>query len=215
MTPLPCQLLVLAKQPVPGRVKTRLTAALTPQQAAEVAAAALADTLAAVAATPVARRVLVLDGEVTFPLPSSFEVLPQRGGGLDERLTAAFADAGAGSDLPLLLVGMDTPQVTPALLTAAVQALLAGEAVLGLAGDGGWWALGLHRPHPRAFAGVPMSTGTTGAAQAARLAELGLTTTALPVLRDIDTPADLDAVLGELPGDAALARWAARARVTA
>ncbi len=209
MTPLPCQLLVLAKEPVAGRVKTRLTPPFTPQQGADVAAASLADTLAAVAATPVARRVLVLDGAVSFPLPAGFDVLPQSEGGLDARLTAAFADAAAGSDLPLLLVGMDTPQVTPALLTGAVQALLAAGSVLGLAADGGWWACGLTAPHPRAFDGVPMSSDRTGAAQAARLAELGLTPADLPVLRDVDTAADLDEVLPLLPHDAALARLAA------
>lgn len=206
MTPLPCQLIVLAKEPVPGRVKTRLSPTLSPEHAAAVAAAALADTLAAVAATPVARRVLVLDGALSFPLPEGFEVLPQHAGSLADRLTGAFSDAGSGSDLPLLLVGMDTPQVTPALLTAAVHALLTADAVLGLASDGGWWALGLRAPHPRAFAGVPMSTGATGAAQARRLTELGLATHALPVLRDIDTVPDLDAVRALLPPTSALAR---------
>jgi glycosyltransferase A (GT-A) superfamily protein (DUF2064 family) len=139
-------------------------------------------------------------------VPAGWVVLPQREGGLAERLTGAFAAAAAGSPLPMLLVGMDTPQVTPPLLSAAVTDLLAADAVLGRALDGGWWALGLHAPHPRAFAGVPMSTATTGADQAARLAELGLRTTELPVLRDIDLPDDLPAVLGELPPDSALAR---------
>lgn len=203
MTPPACQLLVLAKEPVPGRVKTRLSPTLTPAQAAAVAAAALADTLAAVAATPVTRRVLVLDGAVTFPVPDAFEVLPQRGDGLDERLEAAFADAGAA--LPTLLVGMDTPQVTPALLTSAVNTLLTTDAVLGLAEDGGWWVLGLRAPRPGAFAGVPMSTDRTGAEQARRLADLGLVTASLPVLRDVDTPDDLDAVLPALPATSALA----------
>lgn len=212
MTLLPCQLLVLAKEPVPGRVKTRLSPELTPEQGAAVAAAALDDTLRAVAATPVARRVLVLDGAPSFPVPAGTDVLPQRGDGLGERLAAAFADAAAGSPLPLLLVGMDTPQVTPALLTSAVRALLDADSVLGLAADGGWWALGLHAPHPEAFPGVPMSTGGTGAAQAARLAALGLAPAALPVLRDVDTVADLDAVLGEVGPDSALARLCAAAR---
>ena len=59
MTVLPVQLLVLAKEPVAGRVKTRLCPPLTPEQSAQVAAAALADTLDAVRSTPVAARVLV------------------------------------------------------------------------------------------------------------------------------------------------------------
>lgn len=216
MTPLSCHVLVLAKQPLAGRVKTRLTPALTPQQAADVAAAALADTLAAVAAAPVAARTLVLDGQLDFSLPAGTAVLPQRGTGLAERLTAAFDDAFTGEDgtgLPLLLVGMDTPQLTTELLTTAATTLLGSaarppaDAVLGHAADGGWWALGLHRPHPRAFSGVPMSTGRTGAAQAERLVELGLAPVLLPVLRDIDTTDDLDAVARDLPPDTALARW--------
>ena len=204
MTPLLCQLLVLAKEPVAGRVKTRLSPALTPAQGAAVAAACLADTLATVAATPVTRRVLVLDGAVTFPLPPGVDVLPQRGEGLAERLEAAFDDAGAA--LPTLLIGMDTPQITPALLTQAVHALLCTDAVLGPAADGGWWALGLRTARRGAFLGVPMSTPETGAVQARRLADLGLATTPLPVLRDVDTPADLDAVLPVLPPGSALAR---------
>ena len=203
MTLLACQVLVLAKEPVPGRVKTRLGPALTPAQAAAVAAAALADTLTAVAATPVVRRLLVLDGELTFPVPTGTEVLRQRGDSLAERLEAAFADA--GDALPSLLVGMDTPQLTCDLLTQAVRALLRTDAVLGLAVDGGWWALGLRRPAPGAFRGVPMSTSRTGVLQARRLAELGLSTTSLPVLRDVDTAADLDAVVGRLPPGSALA----------
>ena len=82
---------------------------------------------------------------------------------------------------------MDTPQVTPALLTGALELLVgSGRPVLGLAQDGGWWALGLPRPVPGAFDGVPMSTDAAGAAQHARLHELGLPPLALPVLRDVD-----------------------------
>lgn len=204
--PLEAQLLVIAKEPRPGRAKTRLSPALTPDGAAAVALAALTDTLAAVDRTPVRRRVLVLDGTPGPWVPAGWDVLPQREGDLADRLTGAFADAATGCDLPLLLVGMDTPQVTPALLADAVTALLATDAVLGRALDGGWWALGLHAPHEHAFRGVPMSTATTGAAQATRLVELGLRTTDLPVLRDVDELDDLRAVLAEMPADSALAR---------
>ncbi len=204
--PLEAQLLVIAKQPRPGRSKTRLSPALTPEQAADVALAALRDTLAAVDRTPVRRRVLVLDGTPGPWVPAGWTVLPQRDGGLAERLTGAFADAAADCPLPMLLVGMDTPQVTPVLLTDAVEQLLTTDAVLGRALDGGWWALGLHAPHDHAFSGVPMSTASTGDAQAARLAELGLATTELPQLRDIDLVEDLHAVLAELPADSALAQ---------
>ena len=215
MALLPVQLLVLAKSPRPGHVKTRLIPQYGALGAAAIASAALTDTLAAVAAVPAARHVLVLDGPLTTQLDTSaYDVLPQRSGGLGERLAGAFADAAAGSPLPLLLVGMDTPQVTPALLAEAARTLLddGTDAVLGLAEDGGWWALGLRAAVPGAFAGVPMSTPTTGRTQAARLTELGLRTAALPVLRDIDEPADLEAVLRLLPTSSELARCAVELR---
>jgi uncharacterized protein len=177
-------IVVLAKAPVPGRVKTRLCPPRDSEQAAELAEAALVDTLRAVAATPCERRVVVLDGAPGTWLPAGFEVLPQRGNGLDERLARAFTDTGTGG----VLIGMDTPQLTPARLTAALRALSAPgvDAVLGPSVDGGWWALGLRTPEPRVFLGVPMSTPHTGDAQRARLHELRLRTAALPTQRDVD-----------------------------
>ena len=194
-------LLVLAKAPVAGRVKTRLCPPFTPHQAAQLAQAALQDTLAAVAATPAAARTVVLDGRPGDWLPPSFAVLPQRGRGLDERLAAAYDDAWAQTGAPLLLVGMDTPQVTPALLTAAVGRLLSAgtDAVLGLAADGGWWALGLRRPDASLLLEVPMSTDSTGAAQQARLVGAGLSVALLPVLTDVDDAEDARTVAAQCP----------------
>ena len=197
---LEAQIVVLAKEPRPGRVKTRLTPPLTPQQAADVAAAALHDTLDAVRATPVAHRLLVLDGSADRLDTTSFGVHPQSAGGLDVRLAAAFRTAYDANPLPTLLVGMDTPQLTPALLTDVLELLLAGTgAVLGAAQDGGWWALGLHRPDDRLLVGVPMSSPDTGRHQRQRLDEAGLTVADLPVLRDIDEVADLLAVAELIP----------------
>jgi rSAM/selenodomain-associated transferase 1 len=190
-------LLVIAKAPVPGRVKTRLCPPCTPAEAAELAGAALADTLAAVARSRRARRrVLVLDGEPGGWIPFGFAVVPQRGGGLAERLAAAFADAGG----PAFLIGMDTPQVTPALIDAGLAALERADAVLGAALDGGYWGIGMRRPDPAAFRDVPMSAPATAAVQRARLAELHLRTAVLPPLRDVDAIADARAVAAEAPG---------------
>ena len=190
-------LLVIAKEPVPGRVKTRLTPPCTPAQAAALARAAIEDTLAAAAAVRRdIRRVLVLDGKPGDWVPGGFEVIPQRGEGLAERLAAAFEDAGA----PAFLVGMDTPQVTPALLEAGLDGLQAAESVFGAALDGGYWAIGLRAADARVFEGVPMSRDNTGAVQRARLAILGLRTAILPPLRDIDTIDDARAVALEAPG---------------
>jgi rSAM/selenodomain-associated transferase 1 len=197
----PAALLVIAKAPVPGRVKTRLTPPCTPEQAAGLAAAAVADTLAAVAAAGGRRRrVLALDGPPGPWIPPGFEVVPQRGDAFGERLGCAFADVGG----PALLVGMDTPQLTPALLESGLALLERAEvdAVLGPALDGGYWALGLHTPDPRVFEGVPMSVEETGAAQRARLEELGLRVADLPPLSDVDTIEDARAVAAAAPGTA-------------
>jgi rSAM/selenodomain-associated transferase 1 len=190
-------LVVLAKAPRAGRSKTRLCPPCTPAEAAALARAALADTLEAVLATPASRRVLVLDGPAGDWLPAGFDVLPQRGGGLDERLAHAFADVGE----PALLVGMDTPQLAPADLERGLACLAAPgtDAVLGPAPDGGYWAIGLRSADPRAFLGVPMSTAQTGEAQLARLRGLGLRVALLPALRDVDRIADARAVAALAP----------------
>jgi rSAM/selenodomain-associated transferase 1 len=195
-------LLVLAKAPAPGRSKTRCTPPCSPEQAAALAEAALAATLAAVRATPARRRLLVLDGQPGAWLPAGFEVLRQRGDGLDERLDAAMADTFATArPAPALLIGMDTPQVTPSLLSGAADHLTGGaDAVIGPALDGGYWAIGLRRPAPDAFAGVPMSTAQTGAEQRRRLDALGLGVALLSELRDVDTWGDAVAVADALPG---------------
>ena len=187
-----CALIVIAKAPRPGRVKTRLTPPCTPADAARLARAALQDTLEIVAAAPATRRVCVLDGKAGPWLPAGFEVLPQRGDGLDERLANAFADVGG----PALLVGMDTPQLTVALLAAAAERLSRPDvdAVLGAAPDGGWWGLGLRRPDPSLLLGVPMSTGATCARQRARLLGRGLRIQELQELRDVDDIDDARAV---------------------
>ena len=187
---------MIAKSPVAGRVKTRLCPPCTPAQAAALAAAALRDTLAAAAATRLAgRRVLALDGHAGGWVPPGFEVIPQRGEGLDERLAAAFADVGG----PAFLVGMDTPQVTPELLDLGLAAVRACDSTFGAAADGGYWAIGLRRPDPRVFLGIPMSSVHTGAVQRARLVELGLEPAILPSLTDVDTYADACAVAAEAP----------------
>ncbi|MFJ1968778.1 DUF2064 domain-containing protein [Streptomyces sp. NPDC087903] len=183
-------LLVIAKEPWPGRVKTRLTPPFSPREAAGLAEAALADTLDAVARTPARRRVLVLEGAPGPWLPAGFEVVRQCAGGLDERLAAAFA----GCTGPALLIGMDTPQVTPELLTVDFADC---DAYFGPAVDGGFWALGLAEPDPGLLRGVPMSTARTGAAQRARLADLRVRD--LPCLRDVDTAYDADLVAKEAP----------------
>ncbi|WP_306215742.1 TIGR04282 family arsenosugar biosynthesis glycosyltransferase [Actinoplanes sp. RD1] len=191
MTP---QVLVLAKTPVPGRVKTRLCPPYTPEQAAAIAAAALADTVDAVGT-----GILVIEGD--HPAPRGWTRTVQRGDSLGERIAHAFLDT-ARPGTATLLIGMDTPQVTPALVRAALDRLASGphDAVLGPAEDGGWWALGLRdAAHAAVLRDVPMSTATTGADTRAALASRGLRVGDLPALRDVDTAADAYAVAGLCP----------------
>jgi len=198
-------LLVIAKAPRPGRSKTRLCPPCTPREAADLAEAALSDTLTACLASSVARRVLVLDGEPGEWLPDGFEVIAQRGAGLEERLAAAFEDAGT----PALLVGMDTPQVTPELLEAGLAALADHDAVYAPAEDGGYWAIGLQRADPRVFENIPMSEDHTGAVQLERLEDLGLSIAVLPELLDVDTIAAARAVAAAAPHTRFASRMAA------
>jgi hypothetical protein len=193
-------ILVLAKKPVPGRVKTRLCPPCTPEEAAAIAAAALDDTLAAVRQVP-ARHVIALDEPSTV---DGFAVMEQRGAGLADRIANAFADVGG----PALQIGMDTPQVTAELLTPHSTA----DGVLGPAEDGGWWVLGLrnHR-HAELIRDVPMSTPDTGRLTLKALRGAGLTIELLPTLRDVDTFDDALTVAGEIPNS----RFARTVRCTA
>lgn len=191
-------IIVIAKTPEPGRVKTRLCPPLSAAQACEVAWACLLDTLDAAAAVPSQRHVLLLSGPPGPWIPDGFEVIEQRGAGLAERLAAGFFDVGDTA----VLVAMDTPQLSSASLTSALAALYEGhDSVLGMALDGGYWLVGLRAGvDPDAvFVGVPMSTSDTGAAQQARLTGLGHCLHQVDVLRDIDTWPDLVAVANSAP----------------
>jgi uncharacterized protein len=182
----------MAKAPVPGRAKTRLCPPLSFEQAALLAEAALIDTLDAVGRSLAERRTLVLEGGPGPWLARGFRVVRQSGNGFDVRLANAFSEARG----PALLVGMDTPQVTPGLLDDATRVLMSPgtDAVLGSAEDGGWWIIGLRRADPRVFLGIPMSSSFTGQAQRERLRRLGLRCADLPVLRDVDRFEDALAV---------------------
>ncbi len=196
-SPADVAIVVVAKAPQAGRTKTRLCPPCTPGEAARLAEAALCDTLAAVAAAPARRRVLALAGEVGGWLPDGFRVVRQRGSGLGERLAHALTAARG----PALVVGMDTPQLTPRLLECAAARLVEPDvdAVLGAALDGGYWTIGLRRPDPAVFRGVPMSSNDTCSAQRGRLRRLGLLWAELPALRDVDTIADARAVAAAAP----------------
>jgi glycosyltransferase A (GT-A) superfamily protein (DUF2064 family) len=194
----------MAKAPRAGVVKTRLCPPCTPHDAAAVAASALADTLDAALATdrPV---VLALDGPPGPWERRDLRVVAQVGATFAERLARAWAHLPAGG----VQIGMDTPQCTPALLLLALDAVHEHGSALGPATDGGWWLIGLERPHPMVFERVVMSTPTTGRDQLRRMRALGLSPAQLPTLTDIDTWPDARTVAEAIP-DSRTARTVAR-----
>ena len=201
MNLLPVTLLVVAKAPEPGRAKTRLAATVGDRVAAEIAAAALLDTLDAVAATPVAARVVALTGELGAAAGAadirrrleSFTVIGQRGDDFADRLANAHADAADGQ--PVLQIGMDTPQVTDELLASCARRLLQAQAVLGLACDGGWWVLGLQTPATaECLRSVPMSQPDTGELTLKALRDNGIAVDPVEVLSDFDIVDDVAGV---------------------
>lgn len=188
--------LVMAKAPVPGRAKTRLAVVTGDEVAADLAAAALLDTIAAVGAIPGARGHLALAGGLHTACRSTeliaavedWTVTAQRGRTFADRLAAAHLDAGHG---PVVQVGMDTPQLTPDLLAQALDDLAGYDACLGPAADGGWWALARHDPAVAApVAGVAMSTPSTYHDTRAALIGAGHRVSSTTLLDDVDTIED-------------------------
>lgn len=212
MTPGP-RVLVVAKAPVAGRVKTRLGAEIGMASAADVAAASLLDTMAACreAFGPHA-CLLSLSGDFADAVrgdeltraADGWSVARQRGSTFAERLANAHVDVPAGG--PVVQVGMDTPQLTPALLVDVAAATDVHDAVLGPAEDGGWWVLALRSPTAaRSLHDVPMSTPTTYDDTLRALVGEGLDVAVGATLRDVDTVADADAVAAQV-GDGEFAR---------
>jgi len=189
-------LIIIAKECIAGRVKTRLHPPLSLEQAASLASASLADTFRAVSTLDVSRRILLFDGNL-LPLGSEpYDVIGQVSGSLDNRLGAIFDEC----EGPTVLIGMDTPQ-----LEAAILAPLFGEwpvdvdAFLGLAADGGFWAIAMAKPDGSLIRGVPMSKDNTGQLQLEQLIAAGLEVRMLPELLDVDTIDDARLVAGLAP----------------
>lgn len=203
--------LVTAKAPEPGRVKTRLRPPATLEQAADIAAAALLDTLDTVCALGRGPVVVALSGdhrraarrdEIDAAL-RRVTVIGQRGKDFAARLAHAHADAAAlCPGLPVLQIGMDTPQITHRLIDSAWAALRRDrDGVLGPATDGGWWLLGLRDPaRASALRKVPMSRPDTGQRTLAALAAAGVDVASAAILSDVDTMADAREVAGMVRG---------------
>jgi len=205
--------LIVAKAPVAGLAKTRLCPPLTHAGAADVAAAALLDTLgvAELAVGGDRSRVVVSltgalgDAARTHELTracSGCHVTAQRGATFGERLANAHHDAAVlGTGAPVVQIGMDTPHADPATLVEAANVVSQqGIGVIGHATDGGWWLLGLPSPlGAQALSDVPMSRPDTGFLTRAALAAHGVELAAVAPLTDVDTWDDALAVASAHP----------------
>ncbi len=195
-------MLVVAKAPVPGLAKTRLGAEVGVDAAADLAAAALLDTLDTAVASGMT-IVVALTGDLGSAaradeiraVLAGLRVVPQIHATFGERLAQAHLDADGGHGV--VQVGMDSPQLHADDLTEAAGRLTDHASVLGPAEDGGWWLLGVRRgSDASALATVEMSTSTTG--QRTREV-LPAPTALLRTMRDVDTWADARAVAEEIP----------------
>lgn len=190
-------IVVAAKAPVPGAVKTRMLPALTPRQAADLAAAMLADVTTAARRT--GARVwwsYAGDRAVLDALrPDDVRMLAQVGDGLGQRLAHAHTTVHGGGSGRVVLVGADCPTVDTDVLRHAVTALDTADVVLGPALDGGYTLLGTRVRAPSLFTAVPMSTADTGAATLREARRLGLVAEVVAARPDLDTVDDLRSAL--------------------
>jgi rSAM/selenodomain-associated transferase 1 len=190
-------LCIFVKPPTAGRVKTRLVPSVTPAQAAELAAAFFADTLALARSCDWARIVVACDGDpAVLALDPDVEVWPQGGGDLGERMERVLGRA-LGDSPAAIAVGTDSPGLPRRFLDAARLHLTVHDAVLGPCDDGGFYLLGLRRCPEGLLRELPWSVATTRAETATRLRAMGLSVAEIAPWFDVDVPADL-ARLAEL-----------------
>jgi rSAM/selenodomain-associated transferase 1 len=195
-------LLFFLRYPEAGRVKTRLIPALGAGGAADLYARMveeIARRVSGLRRPGLGRVALVEPPDKTVPvgdwLGEEFTTTPQAGGDLGVRLTAAFDAAFAAGATRVVAIGSDCLDLTPAHLDEAFDALSRVDAVVGPALDGGYYLIGLRRAMPTVFATIPWSSPETLTVTLDRLQGAGASVHLLTPLRDLDTAADLDALL--------------------
>ena len=194
---MPSVILLFAKTPLPGQVKTRLCPPLTPRQASDLHCLFVAEMLRKTSAIgPVELHTDTrTDAWVEFEVTRKM----QCGGSLGARMFGAFA----ASRLPAMILGCDAPHLPAAHIETLMQA--EADVALGPAEDGGYWGIHCRRIHPQMFDGVEWSTARACEQTVEAARACGLTVELGPLWWDIDTPADLTRLI-EL--DATWLRWA-------
>lgn len=203
-------LIVFAKPPVPGRVKTRLTPVLTPDEAARLYRAFLHDALDQYRALGVDVRLYLSPAENGVPaldVPAGIACFEQQGGGLAARMRAAFADTFAAAYTRVAIIGTDHPTLPSAFVEQAFAALDASASVcIGPSTDGGYYLLGMNAFYPQLFDGMTYSHDRVFADTLRRAAQTGAHLTVLPRWYDVDEPADVRRMLDDLAEVPARAR---------
>ena len=207
MTPA---LLLFARFPTPGRVKTRLARTTGDAFAAAWYRRCAERVLGSLAEVSATRLAFVADPADADRMQAwvgpAWQVRPQVPGDLTARLNAAFEEAHRLGSSPIVVTATDTPGLTGARVAQALRALADHDAVLGPATDGGYYLLGLRSPEPAVFEGIAWSTGLVADQTRARLRDAGLSWAELDPLADVDTEQDLAAFVEDHPDDP-LARW--------
>lgn len=186
LPPLPPRVVIFARWPEPGKVKTRLATAYGAEAAARVYRRMLDHTLSVTkqSGLPVELRVTGASRErFEAEFGPGLAISEQGEGDLGERL--------ARVEPPALVIGSDLPGLTPGLLREGADALAAHEVVIGPAGDGGYWLIGLRQPMPWLFTGMAWSTPNVLSKTMARLDARGIEHLLLAELADVDEPDDL------------------------
>jgi rSAM/selenodomain-associated transferase 1 len=203
-------LIVVAKEPVPGRTKTRLCPPFTPESAAELYRNLLLDTLGlmqqletadlTVAYTPPGARACF--EEIT---PSGFRLVPQQGANLGERLANALSYHFDLGYQRVAIMNSDGPTLPLGCLEEAFAGLDGADVTLGPGHDGGYYLIGMKQPHPRLFQGIDWSTEQVIPQTLAACRALGLSVHRLPEWYDVDVEEDLGRLRRDLARNPALA----------
>ncbi len=212
-------LVVMAKAPIPGHVKTRLTPRLSPDHAAALARALLQDTVERVRSVAGAAVIVAVEPADAVPDVQTWlppvELMPQPPGDLGHRMAAVMADRFARGAPAVVVIGSDHPTLPADVLARTIAWLREGrdEVVVGPAEDGGYYLLGVTRPHPELFDGIPWSGPAVLQATLERAAARGLPVRRLPTWYDVDTPDDLARLQKDLTADPGVAPATARWRL--
>lgn len=201
-----CALAIMTKVPRAGRVKTRLTPPLTPEEAAELNICFLRDTAAAISRAGAATQGIgcytPVGEEEAYAgiLPPDFQLLAQREGSFGERLIAATKDLLAVGFASVCLIDSDSPTVPSAAFAEAVEVLARPHdtIVLGPSDDGGYYLIGMKTLHPEVFAGIDWSTERVLEQTKQRADEAGLTVHLLLTGFDVDNEATFRRLQDEL-----------------